>query len=277
MHHVQHAHLQRTLIASLITALAAGSAFAQERAAAAPSKEIQEVIVTAQKRPESASKTPVSLTALSGDELLLRGVKSAEDLTNVVPNVQIGASDAGNTNIYIRGIGSNNAGEVGDPAAAFHVDGVYLARPDQARNAFLDIERVEVLRGPQGTLYGRNATAGAVNVITAKPGKQFGAKGSVDIGSFDLKRVEAVLNVPVNDKVAIRAALMSKDEDNYIETPRASKNSTSTVSGRVHALLDIAPGFSWLVTADSTKISASFSYPLVKALPAIAVPELTLT
>lgn len=266
MNHVQHTHLQRTLIASLVGALAAGSAFAQQAAPSTAKKEIQEVIVTAQKRPESASKTPVSLTALSGDELILRGVKTAEDLTNVVPNVQIGVSDAGNTNIYIRGIGSNNAGEVGDPAAAFHVDGVYLARPDQARNAFMDVERVEVLRGPQGTLYGRNATAGAINVITAKPGKEFGAKGSVEIGSFDLKRAEAMLNVPVNDKVAIRAALLTKKENNYIETPRASKNSTSTMSGRVHALFDIAPGFSWLVTADSTHIdgpeSAGVPLPL---------------
>ncbi|RZT08241.1 iron complex outermembrane recepter protein [Duganella sp. CF402] len=255
-----HTLIRRSLLAATIASLF-GGAQAQQA-----SNEILEVIVTAQKRPEAASRTAVSLTALSADELSRRGVQGVEDLTNVSPNVQIGTADAGNTNIYIRGIGSNNTAEVGDPAAAFHVDGVYLARPDQARNAFLDVERVEVLRGPQGTLYGRNATAGAINVVTNKPSKDFGAKGEVEIGSFNLRRLEAVLNVPVNDAFALRLAALGKDQDNFIDTPRSNNNKTETRGARLHGLLKLSKDTSLLLTADATNIkgpeSAGIPLPL---------------
>lgn len=244
---------QPTVIAMTIATAFFPLAQAQD-AGNAGKQGIQEVIVTAQKRPESASKTPLSLTALSADDLQKQGVNDVADLTNVVPNVQIGSGDAGNTNIYIRGIGSNNTTEQGDPAAAFHVDGVYLARPDQARNAFLDVERVEVLRGPQGTLYGRNATAGAVNVISNKPGDAFDARASVEVGSFDLRRAEAMLNIPVNQSLALRAAILNKEEDNYVATPRAAGNHTKQSTGRLHALFKFSPSTTWLVTADGSRI-----------------------
>lgn len=253
MHQKNPAYFPASVIATVIAAAFSPVAYAQQ-SSTADKQAITEVIVTAQKRPESASKTPLSLTALSADDLQKQGVSDVSDLTNVVPNVQIGTGDAGNTNIYIRGIGSNNTTEQGDPAAAFHVDGVYLARPDQARNAFLDVERVEVLRGPQGTLYGRNATAGAVNVISNKPGDAFDARGSVEVGSFDLRRAEAMLNIPVNQSFALRAAVLNKEEDNYVTTPRATGNHTRQSTGRLHGLFKFSPSTTWLVTADGSRI-----------------------
>ncbi|WBS00669.1 TonB-dependent receptor [Pseudoduganella sp. SL102] len=249
---------KRTTFAMLFAAAFAGQAGAQQ-STRTDRQEIQEVIVTAQKRPEAASRTPVSLTALSGDELQKKGIQNVEDLTNTVPNVQIGTESAGNTTIYIRGIGSNNTTEQGDPAAAFHIDGVYLARPDQARNAFLDVERVEVLRGPQGTLYGRNATAGAVNVISNKPGAEFDASANVEVGNYNLRRAEAMLNVPVNETVSLRAAVLARSEDNYIETPRATGNRASQKTGRLHALVKFTPSSTWLVTLDGSEFQGPTS------------------
>jgi iron complex outermembrane receptor protein len=240
---------QRKLIVALIASVLAPQAFAQQK-----SDEIPEVVVTAQKRSESASRTPIALTALTGEDLANRGVQSAADLTNVTPNVQIGTADGGNTNIYIRGIGSNNTTEAGDPAAAFHLDGVYLARPDEARAAFFDISRIEVLRGPQGTLYGRNATAGAVNVITAKPEDAFGGKLSLELGSYRQRRAEAMLNIPVNEALALRVAVMGEHHDNYVGN-QTTNNSQNTMAGRIHALLKISPASTLLLSADRTQIN----------------------
>ena len=214
---------------------------------------IPEVIVTAQKRAESASRTPVALTALTAADLEKRGVQNAADLTNVVPNVQIGTADAGNTNIYIRGIGSNNTTEGGDPAAAFHLNGVYLGRPDEARTAFFDVARVEVLRGPQGTLYGRNATAGAVNVISGKPENTLGGKVSFEAGNFGLRRMEGMVNLPVNDMLALRLAVMGEQRDNYVRTA-APDNQQTTRGARLHALLKYSSDGSLLVSVDHTTI-----------------------
>ncbi|MBB3222648.1 TonB-dependent receptor [Pseudoduganella umbonata] len=258
MHHNNAVRFRPIILAALITAAFAADAGAQQTAGT-DRQEIQEVIVTAQKRPEAASRTPVSLTALSGDELQKKGIQNAEDLTNAIPNVQIGTEGAGNTNIYIRGIGSNNTTEQGDPAAAFHIDGVYLARPDQARNAFLDVERVEVLRGPQGTLYGRNATAGAVNVITNKPAEQFDASANLEVGNYNLRRAEAMVNVPVNQTLALRAAVLARSEDNYIDTPRATGNRASQKTARLHALFKFTPSSTWLVTLDGSRFEGPAS------------------
>ncbi|WP_195763455.1 TonB-dependent receptor [Duganella guangzhouensis] len=240
---------QRKIIAALIASVVAQQAIAQQK-----NDEIPEVVVTAQKRSESASRTPLALTAMTAEDLTNRGISNASDLTNVTPNVQIGTADGGNTNIYIRGIGSNNTTEAGDPAAAFHLDGVYLARPDEARAAFFDISRVEVLRGPQGTLYGRNATAGAVNVITAKPEDTFGGKFSFEVGSYRERRAEGMLNIPVNDMLALRVAVMGEHHDNYVGNS-TTNNSQNTVAGRVHALLKIAQGNTLLLSADRTQLN----------------------
>lgn len=240
---------QRKLIAALIASVVAQQAAAQQK-----NDEIPEVVVTAQKRSESASRTPLALTAMTGEDLANRGVTTAADLTNVTPNVQIGTADGGNTNIYIRGIGSNNTTEGGDPAAAFHLDGVYLARPDEARAAFFDISRIEVLRGPQGTLYGRNATAGAVNVITAKPEDTFGGKMSFELGSYRERRAEGMLNIPVNDALSLRVAVMGEHHDNYVGN-KASNNSQNTAAGRFHALLKFSKDSTLLLSADRTQIN----------------------
>jgi iron complex outermembrane recepter protein len=139
------------------------------------------------------------------------GIKNARDLNGVVPNVVINTNAAA-TEITIRGITSTNNTEVGNPAVGFHLDGVYLGRPDAAGAAFFDVDRVEVLRGPQGTLWGRNATAGALNVVTNKPKNKFEAAVMLDIGNYNSQRSEAMINLPFTDVFAMRAALITEKQ-----------------------------------------------------------------
>jgi iron complex outermembrane receptor protein len=254
------------------------SAILTNIAHAADQDGIQEVIVTAQKRSESASRTPLALTALTSKDLEKRGVTGAADLTYVVPNVQIGTADGGNTNIYIRGIGSNNTTEGGDPAAAFHLDGVYLGRPDEARVAFFDVDRVEVLRGPQGTLYGRNATAGAVNVITGKPEDTLGGKLSFEVGSHDLRRMDGMVNLPVNDMLALRVAVMGEHHENYVRTA-SPNNNQNTTAARLHALFKYSKDGDVLLTVDQSKLNgpdnAGVVLPINDSHGAAALTDLT--
>ena len=145
---------------------------------------LEEIIVTAQKRSTSVQETPIAITAFTGEILANGVVTDAADLNGRVPNLHI-AKAGSNVEIAIRGINSTNNVEAGDPAVAFHVDGIYLGRPIAAGAIFYDLERVEVLNGPQGTLYGRNATAGSINVITNKPEEEFSASLELNAGNYD--------------------------------------------------------------------------------------------
>ena len=112
--------------------------------------------------------------------------------------------------VNIRGVGTNNDNQSAEPAVNINIDGVYLARATSAAGAFFDIERIEALRGPQGTLYGRNSTGGSLNIITNKPVQEFQGRAEVEVGNFDLIRTFGMLNVPVvEDKLAIRAAFQT--------------------------------------------------------------------
>ena len=167
---------KKRMLASAILSIVASSAISSGAFAQANTDkrtdQLETVIVTAQKVPQLASKAAIAITALSGEELRAAGATTAVNLTNFIPNVLISAGSNTSTDIAIRGIASTNTTEVGDPAAPFHIDGIYFGRPQSAGATFYDLARMEVLRGPQGTLYGRNATAGAINLITNKPGKK---------------------------------------------------------------------------------------------------------
>ena len=132
--------------------------------------QLAEVVVTATKKRTSLMTTPVAVSAFNQEQLSRDGVQDVRDLGALVPNMQIGfsPSDSG-VQITVRGITSNNFTELGDPTVGIHVDGMYSPRPQSGMALLHDVERIEILRGPQGTLFGRNSTAGAINVITARP------------------------------------------------------------------------------------------------------------
>ncbi len=178
---------------------------------------IPEVKVTATRYSTSLLRTPIAVTAYSQDNLTRLGITSAKDIANDIPNVNIQETNDAAIQITIRGITSTNTTETGDPAVGFHIDGMYSPRPQGAQALMFDVEQVEVLRGPQGTLFGRNSTAGSVNVISAKPDwlGNYG-KVEVDLGNYNKRQINMVQNVVVNDKLALRASFMKVKRDGYI-------------------------------------------------------------
>jgi iron complex outermembrane receptor protein len=217
---------------------------------------LEEVIVTAQKRTTSVQETPIAITAFTGDVLANLVVTDAADLNGKVPNLHI-AKGGSNVEIAIRGINSTNNVEAGDPAVAFHVDGIYLGRPIAAGAIFYDLERVEVLNGPQGTLYGRNATAGSINVITQKPGQEFEANLELNLGNYDRVHTQGMINVPVTDQFQVRAAFFTDDRDGYYEAvhfetgePLSEGDSADDQGFRLHGLYQPTENLSLLLSVD---------------------------
>ena len=176
---------------------------------------IEEVTVTAQKRTSNLQETPAAITALSGAQLVDRGIYDVESLATQVPNLQYGET-FGVSRITIRGIGSDG---FADPSVAFNIDGIYQNNPTAASAlSFFDLAQVEVLRGPQGTLWGRNSTAGAINVATRKPTDELEIFGDVLGGSYSQVTARGVVNVPIiEERLAMRVAGYMDYRDGYQE------------------------------------------------------------
>ena len=217
---------------------------------------ISEVVVTAERTETLASKTPITLTAISGTDLRTAGITNPTNLTDSVPNLWI--TRAGGLQITIRGVTSTDQTEKGDPSASFLIDGVYIARNGAQDVSFFDIDRVEVLRGPQGTLYGRNTTAGVVNVISTKP--KFDKEGSVDVayGNYNSVQATGVINMPITDRLAVRVGINYDARDNFgklgvpsaYELPKYRDN----LAIRATALYNINDNMSLLFKADAAQI-----------------------
>jgi iron complex outermembrane recepter protein len=217
---------------------------------------LEEVIVTAQKRQESLQDIPLSVSAFSGEDIKSAGAIDMRGLSTRLANVNI-ANDQDNIDISIRGV-SNNRGFA--PATAFHIDGIYTGQGQSGLTAFLDVQRVEVLRGPQGTLYGRNATAGAINVITNRPNtSEIEASLQITGGNYDLLNVEAVGNLPIiEDKLAVRVALMDEDRDGYTEHDglgfdQDDSDDSDLSGGKVRMLFQPTDNIEWLLGYDFAK------------------------
>ena len=175
-----------------------------------------EIIITVERREQGLQDLAGTAVAISGDDLKAVGIQNITDLNGRVPGLQI-ANNRGNIEVYIRGVGSNNNTELGDPAAATHLNGVYVPRPSGFGAAFFDIQRVEVNIGPQGTLRGRNATAGSVNIIPWQPGLGvWDAAIEASYGNFNEYTVEGVVNVPIGNNVAARVAGFIREHDSRL-------------------------------------------------------------
>ena len=173
------------------------------------------IVVTVERRETSLQDLAGTATAFSGEDMRMLGLQNFADLNGRYPGLQVG-NNQGNIEVFIRGVGSTNNTELGEPAAATHMDGIYIPRPSGFGSAFFDIQRVEVNVGPQGTLRGRNATAGSVNVIPWGPGLGiFDASAEVGIGNFGEYSFEGVVNVPVTQNSAFRLAAYRMEHDSY--------------------------------------------------------------
>lgn len=175
-----------------------------------------EIVVTAQKREQSIQDVPISLSAFGGEELAARGVQSLADIATLLPNVNVGEV-AGVTQISARGVGFALLTGAGENAIAAHADGIYLSRPGVAGMLQKDLARVEFLRGPQGTLYGRNATGGAVNFISPAPPTEFEAGASIGFGNYELREASGFIGGPVADSLRARLFVSGSDRAGYVD------------------------------------------------------------
>jgi iron complex outermembrane receptor protein len=196
---------------------------------------LQDIIVTAQRVQESSQRAPIALDVINPGELLRQNVIRAEDLSRNSPALSASGGGGPTTVFFVRGVGNATVNAYSDPAIAFNYDGVYIGRPSSTSGMFYDLQRVEVLKGPQGTLYGRNATGGAINVIPNRP-KLGQTSGEVTLGygNYDWLTGQAALNLPLGDKVAVRVAGMLSSRDAFM-TDGTGKQREYAFRGQIYA------------------------------------------
>ncbi len=194
----------------------APSAIAQEETTAENDgqRSFAEIVVTAQRRSESLQKIPIAVSALGGDSLAQRGAIDLSAIGSSVPGFNV-SEQIGQARLTLRGIGVDNISTGAESSVAFNQDGVFFSRSSAALASFYDVERVEVLRGPQGTLYGRNATGGSVNIITKRP--TFDLHGGVSLtgGNYDTINAEAYVSGGLSDTVAVRLSGQTQNHSGY--------------------------------------------------------------
>jgi iron complex outermembrane receptor protein len=181
----------------------------------------EEVIVTARRREESLQTVPLAVSVLTGEELVEQGGMKIDAIGKLVPNVHFeaagGTSGVKSPIVFIRGMGQNDFIPVEDPAVGIYLDGVYMGRNIGSVFDLVDIERVEVLRGPQGTLFGRNTIGGAVNIISKKPGDEFGGSLKVAGGDEGYLEAQGSVNLPLGDRAAARLSGFVRERDGYVQ------------------------------------------------------------
>jgi iron complex outermembrane receptor protein len=208
---------------------------------------IQEVVITAEHREQSVQKAALTIQVVDAAEVARTGLASAQDLTRITPSVQIGTG-SNTSQIFVRGVGDFSYSSLASPGVAFNVDGVYVGRPDGVNGNFYDIQRVEVLKGPQGTLYGRNANGGAINLITNSPRLgEFGGYISGELGNYSDKSVNGAVNLPIGDTVAIRGAFNIINRNGYLSDGTSDDKEQA---GRIRIKAQPSDAVSILLNAD---------------------------
>ena len=222
---------------------------------------IGDVVVTARRREESIQNVPISIAAFGGAALAERQIDSSDKLTQLAPNVQFSAvapasGNSSSSAIFIRGVGQTDFLASTDPGVGFYVDGVYFARASGTAISLLDVQRVEVLRGPQGTLFGRNTIGGAIQVFSARPTfDRISGNVGVTLGDYDRRDIRGVLNLPVGDTLAIRLAAIKRQRDGYVTNILNGRDfgDVNTFAGRASVLWKPTDSFQALLIGDYTR------------------------
>ena len=247
-----------SVMTPLAMAQTAPATDAQDQAAT-----VEDIVVTARRTEESAQRTPLALSAFSGQTLERLGAQQVTDLQGAVPNLNIvqGRGSSNATNIYIRGVGQPDALQTFDPAVGVYVDDVYYSRIRGTQFDLLDLERVEVLRGPQGTLYGKNTIGGALKLISRRPGQTFRARGSVAAGDYDLIDVQGAVSGPVTDTLAFGLSALHSERGGYVTDPAtgAEYNDKNSTAVRGTLAWDPAANLRFDLTADYSKDDAGLT------------------
>lgn len=228
-----------------------------------PTSAVEDIIVTARRTSESAQKTPLALTAFSGETLERVGAQQVTDLQGSVPNLNLvqGRGSSNSTNIYIRGVGQPDSLQTFDPAVGVYVDDVYYSRIRGSQFDLLDLERIEILRGPQGTLYGKNTIGGAMKLVSRRPGQDFRARASASYGDYDLFEVQGAVSGPVTDKLALGLSVLHSERGGYVTDPStgAEYNDKNTSAARASLAWDPTDTFRIDFNLDYSKDDAGLT------------------
>ena len=213
----------------LSTAFVGAPALAQSTAPADPSPvkqsddaRVDDIVVTAQKRAQNVQDVPIAISAFTGAALQERAVQNISQLSALTPNVNLDAgtlfsASTAVLSAYIRGIGSDDFAFNIDPGVGVYLDGVYLARTVGANQDLLDVERIEILKGPQGTLFGRNTIGGAISIVTRDPGRVFKVSGDVTAGQYNLFQGRGAADIPISDNLKSSISFNVKRQDGYLK------------------------------------------------------------
>ena len=235
----------------LIAAAYASGAMAQEK--------IEEVVVTAQKRKEKLQDVPISISAISGAQLENRGIDGAKDLNSIAPNVTVKTASPGTGLIAataIRGMNSGQPAIWADPSVGIYIDGVFVGKNQGALFDIVDLERVEILRGPQGTLFGRNTEGGAISMITRKPSGEFSGNVGVDFGNFNRQVERVSMDLPRMGIARLSFALRNEKRDGTTDNPTGAKyDSRDRQAARIAVGLDFTPALVVDYAYDHTHIN----------------------
>ncbi len=177
----------------------------------------EEVIVTAEKRNESLQSVSQAVTAITSSEVEAKNIESFVDLSTIVPGVTVAKNEGYKTVISIRGVGNEtNQNAIAAPSVAYHMDGIFIASPFSLQTDFIDVERIEIIRGPQGTLFGQNSTGGAINVISNKPtsGEKY-SKADITLGDYNLRKVRATTNLPISSSISTKFSFATTERDGF--------------------------------------------------------------
>ena len=261
-------------IAGLLAATSLNSiAFAQD---ATDTPGAGEIVVTAQKREQSLQDVSAAVSAVGGDQLAAAQIDNLEDLQTLIPSISIG-NDFNQAKLFVRGVGANTSTTGSSTGVALHVDGVYIARAEAQLTSLFDLERVEVVRGPQGSLYGRNAVGGSVNLITAKPSDTFEGNFRASYGNYNALTFEAAVGGPLADWVRFRIAGKTEDRDGFGRNPFTGTDvddlKRRMVRGHLQFLL--SPDVDFMITGEYFKqddASGALKYfaPAFPGIPRLA-------
>ena len=224
-----------------------------------PEYGFEKIEVTAQRKSESIQDAALPIDAITQNELSRDGVSNVMGLSKVSPSLSVVSGGGSNAVYFVRGVGNFAVNAYTDPALAFNVDGIYIGRPSATTASFLDLERVEVLKGPQGTLYGRNATAGAINIIPQKPVlDEYSASLSLGVGNYGTLETSAAVNFPIADNWAARVAGATLSNDGYNDDGTAS---TDDAALRAQVFGEVSDDLTVRVSVDYSTTQGTGSAP----------------
>lgn len=224
---------------------------------------LEEVIVTAQKRESSLQDTPIAMTAMTGEMLEKIGIRTIEDFQFFVPGVTVTNDSMAIVNI--RGIGTSAFGVATDPSSTVHFDGIYQPRPTTGYQDMFDVERLELLRGPQGVLFGRNSAGGTLNVISKAPSEDFEGTFGVTLGNYNKRTFSGTVSGPLSDNIRARLTLLKNDRDGiYTDINSGDKyQDQDTFAGRATVAIDFTESFEMILRGDFSK-ERETGYPAVR-------------